>query len=73
MHRTIVFITVLAALVATAFALVGTAGGASRATMAQAKAAGWDCGPEIEINGYYHCAPPGSPRLKISSRVRTSP
>jgi hypothetical protein len=62
MQRTIVF-TVLAALAATAFALVGTAGGASRATMAQAKAAGWDCSPEITIGGYYHCAPPGKPSV----------
>lgn len=33
------------------------AGGGS--TMTQAQAAGWDCSPQVQILGYYHCAPPG--------------
>jgi hypothetical protein len=37
----------------------GVAIGGSNATMDQAKAAGWDCNPEVLIIGYYHCAPPG--------------
>ena len=63
MHRITVFVAVLAAVVVTAVAVVGTAGGASKATMAQAKAAGWDCNPEVLIIGYYHCAPPGKPSV----------
>lgn len=51
------------AVVATAAALTGSAGGASKATMAQAKAAGWDCNPEVLIAGYFHCAPPGKPSV----------
>jgi hypothetical protein len=51
------------AIVASTATFVGTAGGASQATMAQAKAAGWDCNPEVLILGYYHCAPPGKPSV----------
>lgn len=41
--------------------LAGSALGnpAGRTDMDQAKAAGWDCSPEILIGGYYHCAPRG--------------
>ena len=56
----------LALVIATAVvaaALVGSAGGAGKATMAQAKAAGWDCNPEVLIVGYFHCAPPGKPSV----------
>jgi hypothetical protein len=62
MYRTMFALTGLAAVVAAA-ALVGAAGGASKATMAQAQAAGWDCSPEITIVGYFHCAPPGKPSV----------
>jgi hypothetical protein len=42
---------------------VGTASPDSRATKAQAIAAGWDCSPNITILGYFHCSPPGHPSL----------
>src|SRR6266508_3544801 len=62
MNRIIFAFTALASVVAAA-ALVGAAGGASNATMAQAQAAGWDCNPEVLIVGYFHCAPPGKPSV----------
>jgi hypothetical protein len=58
MNRGLIVGALAFAVVATAAMIVGPAGGASKATMAQAKAAGWDCSPEILILGYYHCAPP---------------
>ncbi len=51
MHRMIGLIGALVAVLALAVAVFGTAGGASHATMAQAKAAGWDCDPETLIGG----------------------
>ena len=63
MHRIIGLTATLVAATALAVALVGTAGGASRATMEQAKAAGWNCSPQVLIFGYYHCAPPGKPSV----------
>jgi hypothetical protein len=63
MHRIIGLIGALGAGLTLAVALVGSAGGASGATMDQAKAAGWDCNPEVLIIGYYHCAPPGKPSV----------
>lgn len=59
MYRLITFIAAFAAVIAASVAIVGSAGGASQATWAQAKAAGWDCDPEVLIFGYYHCSPPG--------------
>ncbi len=44
--------------------VVAGALGASRASMEQAKDAGWDCAPETLVLGYYHCAPPGKPSLQ---------
>ena len=41
----------------------GVAAGGSNATIQQAKAAGWDCNPEVLIVGYLHCAPPGKPSV----------
>ncbi|HXG76597.1 MAG TPA: hypothetical protein VNJ53_08510 [Gaiellaceae bacterium] len=49
--------------VVAAVALAGSALGGG-ATMAQAQAAGWDCGdPPETIFGYFHCTPPGKPSL----------
>jgi hypothetical protein len=63
MQRVFIVGALALAVVATAAMIVGPAGGASKATMAQAKAAGWDCNPEILIVGYFHCAPPGKPSV----------
>ncbi len=46
--------------------LAGVAYGnpSSLTDMDQAKAAGWDCTPEVPIAGnYLHCAPPGKPSV----------
>ena len=44
--------------------VAGIAYSAHGGTMAQAQAAGWDCGdPPTTIFGYFHCAPPGKPSL----------
>ena len=63
MRRIITLIPVLAALIVAAVAVVSTAGGAGRHTLAQADAAGWDCNPLILIGGHYHCSPPGVPSV----------
>ena len=49
----------IASIIAALPIAAGVAIGGSNATMDQAKAAGWDCNPEVLIIGYYHCAPPG--------------
>jgi hypothetical protein len=53
----------VAAVAAIAVAIAGTAAGESNTTIAQAKAAGWNCNPEVLIVGYFHCAPPGKPSV----------
>lgn len=53
----------LATIAVIAAALVGTAGGAGKRTLAQAQAAGWDCNPLVLIGGHYHCSPPGVPSV----------
>lgn len=62
MLNRLALIALLAALAGLAWS--GTAASSqSLATKAQAEAAGWDCSPDVTINGYFHCAAPGSPSL----------
>jgi len=56
----------LVAVMISAWAVVGLAYGAGGpgGTADQAKAAGWNCSPEVPIAGNYpHCAPPGKPSV----------
>jgi hypothetical protein len=56
----------LVAVMISAWAVVGLAYGAGGpgGTADQAKAAGWNCSPEVPIAGnYLHCAPPGKPSV----------
>ena len=67
-----VLLTITLALSTAAVAGIALAGGG--ATMAQAQAAGWDCNPQVQIGGYYHCAPPGKPSvLDIATGQTTAP
>jgi hypothetical protein len=55
-------------------ALTGAVSGASRHTLANAQAAGWDCDPLILIGGHYHCSPPGKPGVvQIIDGTATAP
>ena len=55
-------------------ALTGAVSGASRHTLTNAQAAGWDCDPLILIGGHYHCSPPGKPSVQdIVDGTATSP
>lgn len=67
-----------ALLVVPALVAVMLAGGAlgnpaGRTDMEQAKAAGWNCDPEVLIIGYYHCAPPGKASVLDLIEGRASP
>ena len=46
----------IASIIAALPIAAGVAIGGGNPTMDQAKAAGWDCNPEVLIIGYYHCA-----------------
>ncbi len=58
-------LTLLTAPVVAAIALAATALGSPAATdMDRAKAAGWNCNPEVPIAGQYlHCSEPGKPSV----------
>lgn len=62
MIRRIGIVVSIAALAVVMAGVARSAGGPG-GTMAQAKAAGWDCSPEFLIGGYFHCAPPGKPSI----------
>lgn len=59
MRRKLSFLASIVATAASSLILAGVVSGASRHTLAQAQAAGWDCAPLILIGGHYHCSPPG--------------
>ena len=60
--RVLIFVLPLLATVALASVAYGNPSGLT--DMDQAKAAGWDCTPEVPIAGnYLHCAPPGKPSV----------
>jgi hypothetical protein len=49
---------------AAAFAGIAFSAGGPGSTADQARAAGWNCNPEVPIAGnYLHCAPPGKPSV----------
>ena len=57
---------IVVALAIGAFVVAGLAysAGGPGGTADQAKAAGWNCNPEVPIAGnYLHCAPPGKPSV----------
>jgi hypothetical protein len=58
-------LSLLAAPVIVAIVLAGTAfGDAAANDMERAKAAGWNCNPEVPIAGQYlHCSQPGKPSV----------
>jgi len=54
--------------------LAGAVSGGGSHTLAQAQAAGWDCGPLILIGGHFHCSPPGKQGVQeIIDGTATSP
>jgi hypothetical protein len=60
--RLLIFVVPVLATIALASVAYGNPSGLS--DMDQAKAAGWDCTPEVAIAGdYLHCAPPGKPSV----------
>lgn len=50
---------ILPAVVAAVLAGVALGNPAGTTDMEQAKAAHWDCSPQVPIFGYFHCAPAG--------------
>ena len=57
-------LVVVPAVLAVLLAGVAQGNPSGRTDMEQAKAAGWDCNPEVPIAGpYLHCAPPGKPSV----------
>jgi len=62
--RTRLLIFALPALATIVLASVAYGNPSGLTDMDQAKAAGWDCTPEVPIAGnYLHCAPPGKPSV----------
>jgi len=52
------------AVVAVVFAGVALSAGGKGSMADQARAAGWNCNPEVPIAGHYlHCSPPGKPSV----------
>ena len=63
MTRKVLFMLALA-LAAMGIAGMAFGAGGKGGTAAQAKAAGWNCNPEVPIAGnYLHCAAPGKPSV----------
>jgi hypothetical protein len=74
MRRALKLFTSVTAIAAAAVVLAGAVSGASRYTLSQAQAAGWDCEPLVLIGGHYHCSPPGKEGvLEIIDGTATSP
>jgi len=74
MRRAFAFLPSLIAVGAATMIVVGVANGASRHTLDQAQAAGWDCDPLVLIGGHFHCSPPGKEGVQaIIDGTATSP
>lgn len=65
----------LIATISAALVLAGAvSAAASRHTLAQAEAGGWDCSPLVLIGGHYHCSPAGKPGvIDIIEGTATAP